>query len=351
MKKILISALCFFLYGVSFGQNGNSHVNVAYQFLNKKTMKPIDSVGVTLYQGSELIDYKSYYHANMIDSCFLLEKDKLYGLIARKNGFTDELVRINTYGLELGDTLKISFTLGRYSSNTDFKGNVLERKSFALLDSTKVKLLNLQTHEVDSIYSDDFGAFNFKIKPGYDYAVSAKKDFFLKRHAKINNCAAIPDNQALVCVNGFSDINFSEDDDNYLTSLDAILYMDKIDFESTYKIENVYYDLDKWNIRPDAAIELDKLVHVLNDNPEISIELGSHTDSRGKDGYNMSLSHKRAVSAVQYVVSKGISAKRISAQGYGETKLVNKCANGIVCSETLHQQNRRTEFRITDVKY
>jgi len=78
----------------------------------------------------------------------------------------------------------------------------------------------------------------------------------------------------------------------------------------------------------------------------IWIELGSHTDSRGKGDYNLTLSQKRAESAVQYIISRGIEKNRITARGYGETQLVNKCANGVICTKEEHQLNRRTEFKI-----
>ncbi|SMC70529.1 OmpA family protein [Pedobacter africanus] len=112
------------------------------------------------------------------------------------------------------------------------------------------------------------------------------------------------------------------------------------------RLENIYYDFNKWNIRPDAAVELEKLVEIMKDNSGIWIELGSHTDSRGKDAYNFSLSQKRAESAVRYIISRGIEKNRIAAKGYGETQLLNRCSNGIKCTEAEHQLNRRTEFRI-----
>ena len=84
----------------------------------------------------------------------------------------------------------------------------------------------------------------------------------------------------------------------------------------------------------------------MNDNPTIVIELSSHTDSRASDSYNLNLSKKRAESAVAYIISKGISKKRIIAKGYGETRPINKCTNGVQCSEEDFQQNRRTEFAI-----
>ena len=115
-------------------------------------------------------------------------------------------------------------------------------------------------------------------------------------------------------------------------------------------IKTIYFDFDKSNIRPDAAKELDKVVQVMNEYPELTIEAGSHTDSRASDAYNMKLSERRAKSTVKYIVSKGIDASRIVHKGYGETQLVNRCSNGVKCSKEEHQANRRTEFKITNDK-
>ncbi|NIG56429.1 OmpA family protein [Chitinophaga sp. Cy-1792] len=136
---------------------------------------------------------------------------------------------------------------------------------------------------------------------------------------------------------------------NYTTSADIPhdKVMDHPELHKPYKLENIYFDLGKSDIRPDAAKELDKLVELLQDNPSWEIELGAHTDSRANDAYNMALSQRRAAATVAYLVKNGISAKRLTAKGYGETKLLNKCANGVPCSEEMHMQNRRTEFTIT----
>ncbi len=87
----------------------------------------------------------------------------------------------------------------------------------------------------------------------------------------------------------------------------------------------------------------------MRDNPSLEIEMGSHTDSRGPDSYNIDLSQRRAQSAVNYLVSRGIARSRMTAKGYGETQLLNRCKNGVACSIAEHQANRRTEFKI--VKY
>lgn len=122
--------------------------------------------------------------------------------------------------------------------------------------------------------------------------------------------------------------------------------LDRIYREVQVNLSNIYYDLAKWNIRPDAAKVLDTLVELLEENPSLKVELGSHTDSRADDKYNLNLSQKRAQSAVDYLVSKGIDRKRLTAKGYGETQLVNNCTNGATCTEEEHQRNRRTTFKV-----
>jgi outer membrane protein OmpA-like peptidoglycan-associated protein len=111
-------------------------------------------------------------------------------------------------------------------------------------------------------------------------------------------------------------------------------------------LEGIYYDLNKTNIRKDAAKVLDYVVQVMTENPQMIIELGSHTDSRDTDERNMKLSDGRAAAAAEYIISKGIDATRISGKGYGETQLKNGCGNGIKCTEVQHQENRRTEIKI-----
>ncbi len=115
---------------------------------------------------------------------------------------------------------------------------------------------------------------------------------------------------------------------------------------ASWVVKNILYDFDKRDIRRDAALVLDNVAHILQQNPTLRIELSSHTDSRGNDAYNLSLSQRRAESAVKYLESKGISRGRMVARGYGETRLINGCGNGVDCSEADHEQNRRTEIKV-----
>lgn len=134
---------------------------------------------------------------------------------------------------------------------------------------------------------------------------------------------------------------------NKVISNDFRLY--KLEVGTVVRLDNIYYDYGKSDIRADAAVELNKLVRILIDNPTMKIELSSHTDARGGDAYNLKLSDARANSAVKYIISQGIDASRLVAKGYGETKLLNRCANDVKCSEEEHQFNRRTEFKILDI--
>ncbi len=111
-------------------------------------------------------------------------------------------------------------------------------------------------------------------------------------------------------------------------------------------LQPIYFDFDRYNIRPDAEIELAKILAALRQYPELIIHIESHTDSRGNDSYNEALSEKRAQSTLNWLVKKGIDRDRLSAKGYGENRLVNECSNGVKCTEEEHQLNRRSMFII-----
>jgi outer membrane protein OmpA-like peptidoglycan-associated protein len=124
------------------------------------------------------------------------------------------------------------------------------------------------------------------------------------------------------------------------------LGINNLDAGAIFVLKNIHYDFDQSYIRPDAGRILDNLLNVMSQNPTLKIELSAHTDSRGKDTYNLHLSQQRAEAAVMYLIGKGVERSRLVAKGYGETRLLNQCENGIACSETDHQANRRTEIKV-----
>lgn len=117
--------------------------------------------------------------------------------------------------------------------------------------------------------------------------------------------------------------------------------------DSLIIVENVYYNYGEYKILPEAEKTLDKVINVMKNDPQLIIELSSHTDSRSSADYNMKLSQQRAKAAVDYMTARGVSKERISGKGYGESRLINNCADGVECTEEEHAKNRRTEFKIS----
>lgn len=211
-----------------------------------------------------------------------------------------------------------------------------------ILPNTSVKLYGANDELLNEGLTGREGKFRFRVYPEENYVIMGEKpDYFTSRALFTTKGKSVPKEQLKKLVT------------NKIFSTKVIL--DKIVLNKSIVLENIYYDLDKWDIRPDAALELDKLVTILKDNPEIKVELSSHTDSRAPADYNDELSKKRARAAVNYIVSKGVDPDRITAKGYGESHLLisdEEIANMKTEQEKemAHQKNRRTEFKVVEYK-
>ena len=184
-----------------------------------------------------------------------------------------------------------------------------------------VRLTSDQTGSVRQDNTDGDGAFAFPLDPNSSYVIIGSKR---NRLSDIERASTIGLTRSTTL---FVELELGVDD--FDCGQGAVL--------------DIKYNLDDDQILPDAGFELDRLVRYLIDNPMDRVELGSHTDSRGTMEYNRDLSDRRAQSAVEYLVSKGISRGRLTARGYGETRLLNRCRDGVTCSEEEHRVNRRTE--------
>ena len=122
--------------------------------------------------------------------------------------------------------------------------------------------------------------------------------------------------------------------------------MQPIELENIMELKNVFFETAKFDLKPQSKAELNKVVAFLNKYNSVKIEVGSHTDSRQSDIFNIKLSKNRAIATSNYIVSKGIDKSRLILKGYGESKLVNPCSDAVKCSEEEHQMNRRSEFKI-----
>ena len=145
----------------------------------------------------------------------------------------------------------------------------------------------------------------------------------------------------------FSSKGIEEDPEKPVRRFKVTLELNKEIVGKEFTLENIYYDLDKYEIRSDAEPTLNKLATILRENPQIKIQLNSHTDCQGNDAYNNWLSQKRAESAVAYLSNLGIDIDRLGAKGYGETRPSANCECSN-CNKEQHQQNRRTTFSILE---
>ncbi|MCU0442936.1 MAG: OmpA family protein [Bacteroidia bacterium] len=213
-------------------------------------------------------------------------------------------------------------------------GVVRDSATKELLPNTTITITSSSDTGKLVIRTDATGGYKINLKAKTDYELfAAKEDYY---DSKIESQSTRPFEVSTDLVQDFM--------------------LPPFDFTTVFTLEGIYYDLDKANIRPDAALILDTMVTLLKKYPRIRIELGSHTDCRADSAYNQNLSQRRADSAVAYISSKGIDIERMVAKGYGESSLVNDCAcEGTYvkrkCTEEEHQLNRRTTFRLLDNKY
>lgn len=226
-------------------------------------------------------------------------------------------------------------------------GEVRDDRNNELLTGAKVTAVGSDGITIESTTNED-GAFRFMLKPSTDYVFIAGKDGYLRNKAREST----------------KGLEQSRD-------FDVTIYLASM--ERAIELPNILYDFAKWDLRPESMVSLDNLVETLNDNPNVTIELMSHTDSRGAPADNQELSQKRAQSVVDYLISKGIAPDRLKAKGYGESqpKVVDEkileeydfLELGDVLSESFinqlpleqqemaHQINRRTEFRVLSTDY
>jgi peptidoglycan-associated lipoprotein len=227
-------------------------------------------------------------------------------------------------------------------------GVVVDEKNDEILPGSRVRSVGSDGITVESTTGDD-GRFRFMLKPGIDYVFIASQPGYLNGKQRESTKGLDQSKEFDVTI--------------YLASTERVI-----------ELPNIFYDFAKWDLRPESMVSLDNLVETLNDNPNVTIELMSHTDSRGTPADNQELSQRRAQSVVDFLISKGIAPDRLRAQGYGESQpkvvdekvleeldfveledvLTDAFINQLespVLQEKAHQVNRRTEFRVLSTDY
>ena len=207
--------------------------------------------------------------------------------------------------------------------NFILKGDVVECNTNKGIQGVDVLLKNKIEAGQKNTLSDVNGEFIFHLKQASTYALNGRKNGYFSNEVEVTT-TGVDRNKSLfidfeMCVNPCG---------------------------QAIKLDNIIFNLDKWDILTAARPDLDYVVKLMQDNPTIKVEMSSHTDARGSNPYNQELSQKRAQSTVNYLMTKGVSRDRLIARGAGETELLNRCVDGVTCAENEHTINRRTEFKV-----
>lgn len=209
------------------------------------------------------------------------------------------------------------------------KGKVIDLETKIKLPNTIVILKDEEGNEISRQLTNEDATYNFDVAPFETYIISTKKDGF-------------KDASAAFTANRTYETSYNKD----LELLTTEPVIAKVEDEMRIVIENIYFEFNKYNLKEESHISLNKIVSVLKEHPEMKLAINAHTDNKGRDSYNLSLSNKRATSAVAYLIKNGITKNRLQPKGFGETKPLINCENN--CTDENLQDNRRIEFVILD---
>ena len=350
MRKLLCLIGIFVTVGSQvFGQNVilDGYVFEKYNrgFLNEVSIRILDKSETLVVE--TMTDMNGHFNVEV-------PVGKVYLLDFNKKVFAPKRDKVSTVGKIAGEKVFIQAEMERQP------GYLLEvtlaEKRFAqdvaidAVHGARIEIYNntfkKQELAIDSAQSP---VFSITLQQGNEYTILIRKKGFYNKRLHVN----VNINGCYLCMDGFGTVNpgvvsnLTSAEDNKLGTLIANVELDRIDMNRNIVIQNIYYAYNSAAITEPSKKELEKVIKLLKINPSLIVELGSHTDSRGSDDYNLKLSQQRAQAAVDYILASNmVDASKLKAKGYGETKLVNKCINGAACSEEQHLQNRRTELKI-----
>lgn len=222
--------------------------------------------------------------------------------------------------------------LRRLTCEQELYGEVTDMQNKEILPDTKVSLFDSRFTAIATVNSDEKGKYSFPVECGETYHIRAQKEKYTTKEQKI----------IIAKENGKTNLPIELEKEECQVTIGD-------DLGKCFGIKMIYFDFDKSDIRIEAALDLEKILDVMNQYPKMKLDIRSHTDSRGSLKYNEALSDRRAKSTINWLIKNGVNKNRLVGKGYGENQLVNKCSDGVNCTEDEHQLNRRSEFLITEL--
>ncbi len=288
-----------------------------------KTKEPIINADVRLIKNGVNQNLLISDAAGAVQIC--MESMSNFEFQATKSGYQKNSVSYGTMSTSQRNKTEIKIYLEQ-TKRPMIAGTVVSEMNGQPIAGATVILKNERDGSEEKLTTGEDGRYVFQPQKDGKYSVTVIKDHYAANSEYLGK------------------VKKNRDEENFERKIGMIGEGD------IFKIDNIYYDLNKYAIRSDAAQELDKnLLPVLQKFPDIKIEIRSHTDSRATDSYNLRLSQQRASAVVDYLIRNGIDRNRLIAKGYGENEIVNECLNGVNCDEAKHQENRRTEFKVLAV--
>lgn len=319
--------------------------NLTLRIYDEATQQPIDSAVVVVQaRGEGRKEQTLVTKGGLAQLC--LEVDNRFIFQTSRDGYVTSTVGFSTSALVDDSPSRLEISLNKFRQVIDtvhvppaddgwgstgtsiarIRGVITTELNPRPIEGVKVKLRNECDGTVQEVLTKVDGHYEFTLAPDCDHTLIATKGQYGTNASRIKKVAR--------------------------KSSPAIVTADvkMLQIGDVVKLDNISYDLDKWTLRPDASRELDGLVTIMQKYPTLTVEIRSHTDSRGDASYNRYVSAQRANSVANYLAAKGISRKRIVAAGYGGTVPLNDCVDGVTCTETEYQRNRRTEFKVLSIK-
>lgn len=304
-----------------------------------KTFEPKSGVICLVKKDSTVV--REMRSDEMGDVYFQLPADNQYRILFIQPGYESKKYDMDTRKLK---GISVDLDVEMIPNNwIVYKGSFHNRKADKFIPLTKVKIKNLYTGAEDFEYTNEEGLLYYYMPPRQKFEITTMTDAFLNKRAIVNTDCGKGE-EIKFCLSGFNFENFVDADYQPKTLIGTMM-LDSIKVGQSFSF-NMFYDAGSANIRPETAKVLEFLASMMQDNPQLEIEIAAHTDSRGDATANQKLSEERAETAVGFLVMKGVKRERMTPKGYGEKYPVNECKDGVPCSEEQYQENRRIDVKI-----